>query len=72
MMRTENWCGKVKILCIYRLFSNSRCVDMLSTSASHSASEQHRGPQGQTLNTVRGDIQALYIVRGFACGSRDP
>lgn len=71
-MRTENWWGKVKILCIYSLFSNSRCVDMSSTSASHSAGEPPRGLQGQTLNRGRGDIQALYIVRGFACGSRDP
>lgn len=56
MMRTENWCGKVKILCIYSLFSNCRHVDMLSSSASHLVSEQHRELQGQTLNTGRSDI----------------
>lgn len=71
-MRTENLFGKVKILCIYCSFSNSRCVDMLSSSGSCLESEQHRGLQGQTLNTGRGDTQTHYIVRGCACGFRDP
>lgn len=71
-MRTDNWCGKVKILCIYSLFSNSRHVNMLSSSASHLASEQHRELQGPTLNTGRGDTQTHYILRGFACGFRGP
>lgn len=72
MMRTENWCGKVKTLCIYSLFSSSRHVDMFSSSVSHLASEQHRELQGQTLNTGRGDIQTHYTVRGFVCGFRGP
>lgn len=72
MMRTENWCGKVTILSIYSLFSNSSCVDMLSSSVSPLASEQHRELQGRALNAARGDIQTHYAVRGFAGGFRDP